>query len=409
MNTLLQTSFFMLLLVLTGSVTSNTVLAAGAAATEEEPEKGPHRGRMLRDGDFALELAIFETGVPPEYRVWVTNSGKPVTPEQVSLTVTLIRLGGVKDNIGFRAQDDFLRGDMEIYEPHSFEVVVKATYQGQTHNWHFENFEGRTRISADVAGAMGIQTDTAKSETLTERVPVIGQWVAPKSADRSISARFDGLITKVHVSEGQDIKRGDALLTVEANDSLTRYTIKAPIAGQVTELNAAEGEHTQGRVLARLLDSSALLAEVQVFPADAARIALGQQVNLAPVVGGEPVSGKVVSVRRSVSAAQATPVRVEADIPVSLPAGSFVQADIAVDHYTAPLAVKRQALQSFRDFTVVYAKVGDQYEVRMLELGREAGEWVEVLGGLQPGTEYVTENSYLIKADIEKSGASHDH
>jgi len=32
-----------------------------------------------------------------------------------------------------------------------------------------------------------------------------------------------------------------------------------------------------------------------------------------------------------------------------------------------------------------------------------------VLGGLKPGTAYVTENSYLIKADIEKAGASHDH
>jgi cobalt-zinc-cadmium efflux system membrane fusion protein len=34
---------------------------------------------------------------------------------------------------------------------------------------------------------------------------------------------------------------------------------------------------------------------------------------------------------------------------------------------------------------------------------------VEVVDGLAPGTEYVTDNSYLIKADIEKSGASHDH
>jgi cobalt-zinc-cadmium efflux system membrane fusion protein len=32
-----------------------------------------------------------------------------------------------------------------------------------------------------------------------------------------------------------------------------------------------------------------------------------------------------------------------------------------------------------------------------------------VLGGLKPGTPYVTEQSYLIRADIEKSGASHDH
>jgi len=54
-------------------------------------------------------------------------------------------------------------------------------------------------------------------------------------------------------------------------------------------------------------------------------------------------------------------------------------------------------------------KIGEEYEVRMLELGLQAGEWVEVLGGLTPGSEYVSENSYIIKADIEKSGASHDH
>jgi cobalt-zinc-cadmium efflux system membrane fusion protein len=71
--------------------------------------------------------------------------------------------------------------------------------------------------------------------------------------------------------------------------------------------------------------------------------------------------------------------------------------------------VKRKGLQSFRDFTVVYAQIGNEYEVRMLDLGRQSGEWIEVLGGLDPGTRYVTTNSYLIKADIEKSGASHDH
>jgi cobalt-zinc-cadmium efflux system membrane fusion protein len=53
--------------------------------------------------------------------------------------------------------------------------------------------------------------------------------------------------------------------------------------------------------------------------------------------------------------------------------------------------------------------VGDTYEVRMLELGVNDGEMVEVLNGLKPDTPYVSGNSFLIKADIEKSGASHDH
>jgi cobalt-zinc-cadmium efflux system membrane fusion protein len=45
----------------------------------------------------------------------------------------------------------------------------------------------------------------------------------------------------------------------------------------------------------------------------------------------------------------------------------------------------------------------------MLDLGASDGTWTEVLGGIEPDETYVTENSFLIKADIEKSGASHDH
>ena len=58
---------------------------------------------------------------------------------------------------------------------------------------------------------------------------------------------------------------------------------------------------------------------------------------------------------------------------------------------------------------MVFAQVEDTYEVRMLELGDRDGEYAEVLGGLKPATPYVSGNSFLIRSDIEKSGASHDH
>jgi cobalt-zinc-cadmium efflux system membrane fusion protein len=44
-----------------------------------------------------------------------------------------------------------------------------------------------------------------------------------------------------------------------------------------------------------------------------------------------------------------------------------------------------------------------------LELGRRSGGLVEVRKGLSAGERYVTENSFLIKADIGKAGAAHDH
>jgi cobalt-zinc-cadmium efflux system membrane fusion protein len=89
--------------------------------------------------------------------------------------------------------------------------------------------------------------------------------------------------------------------------------------------------------------------------------------------------------------------------------GLFLEGAVRIGETKVPLAVKRSGLQAFRDFTVVFEQVGETYEVRMLELGRQDDTFVEVLAGLKPGVKYVAGNSYLIKADIEKSGASHDH
>jgi Membrane-fusion protein len=385
-------------------------LAVETEIKEAEPEKGLHRGRLLKDGDFVLELAIFETGVPPEFRVWTMNDGKPVKPEDVSLVVTLTRLGNMVDTINFKPQADFLRGDMEIYEPHSFVVTIKADHQGKKHQWQYDNFEGRTLIEPAVANAMEIQTEIAGEATLIETIESFGKLVPQPDAERKISARFEGEITKVHARLGQTVKAGDKLITVNSNESLKSFTINSPINGVVINKAANSGEQTGGRILMSIVDTSNLTAELSVFPTDRQRVTEGAEVTLRINGHAPPLSGRVKAIDAQLNANQASTLRVEIDNSANaLSAGQFISGDIEVARYTVPLAVKRIGLQAFRDFTVVYAKVGDEYEVRMLELGREAGEWVEVLGGLNPGTEYVTENSFIIKADIEKSGASHDH
>jgi membrane fusion protein, heavy metal efflux system len=86
-----------------------------------------------------------------------------------------------------------------------------------------------------------------------------------------------------------------------------------------------------------------------------------------------------------------------------------LRGKVVVNAVTVPLAVRTEAIQPFRDFKVVFANFGQDYEVRMLELGRSSPEWTEVLSGIKPGTPYAAKGSFLIRADIEKSGASHDH
>jgi len=87
---------------------------AAAGAADEAQERGPNNGILLRDGDFVVELAIFETGVPPEYRAWATSEGRSLQPEDFDLEVRLTRLGNRVDDIGFRPQGNYLRGDTVI-------------------------------------------------------------------------------------------------------------------------------------------------------------------------------------------------------------------------------------------------------------------------------------------------------
>ena len=402
---------FLVCQVVLGAMFLPSIAAAASesGAQEAEPEQGPHRGRMLRDGDFAVELAIFETGVPPEFRVWVSDDGEPVSPDAVDLQVKLTRLGNVVDDIRFRAEGDYLRGDTVIYEPHSFVVTLIAQYQGKTYRWEYDNFEGRTLIGDGVAKAMGIATETAGSATLHQTIRVYGKLVYPPSAKRRIQARFDGVIKQMHVSLGDSVSKGQVLITVESNESLKTYPIQAPMAGVVSEQFASAGEQTAGRTLLEMTNTDTLLAELAIYPADRSKVNVGAPVTLSINGVDAPLSSTVNGSRAALRSDQARLFLAEINNNGLLSAGLFVSGDIEVDTVDVPLAVKRSGLQSFHDFTVVYAKVGEEYEVRMLELGREAGPWVEVLGGLEPGTEYVTENSYIIKADIEKSGASHDH
>jgi len=86
-----------------------------------------------------------------------------------------------------------------------------------------------------------------------------------------------------------------------------------------------------------------------------------------------------------------------------------VRAAIETRRSLVPLRVPLSALQQIFGWEVVFVRVGDIFEARPLELGRRDAAHVEVLSGLAVGDQIVVEQSFLIKADIEKSGAVHDH
>ena len=381
-----------------------------------ENERGPHRGKIFHDGDFAIELTIFEQGVPPQFRVYTYDDDKEVNPADVSLSIELHRLDGEVNHFSFTPQDDVLVGEGVVTEPHSFDVKMKATYQGKTHTWSFSSYEGRTEISDKSAKEAGVKTEKASSNTIAQYARLTGRITLNRNTTSQVRARFPGIVKTVNASWGQQVKKGHVLATIESNESLKTYKVVAPTNGVVLARNTNIGDVAKDEPLFTIADLSQVWAEFHVFPTDLNKVQQGQMTHVR-VFGGNGAQhekSNEAPIKMLLPTADPLSQTVLAIVPLSNKEGQWrpgmtIQGDVLVNEKKVPLAVKVSALQRFRDFTVVFAKVGETYEVRMLELGDNDGKFVEVLGGLKPNTEYVTENSFLIKADIEKSGASHGH
>jgi cobalt-zinc-cadmium efflux system membrane fusion protein len=373
--------------------------------------EGPHGGRWLGDGDFALEMTIFERGVPAEFRVYVFDEGEPVAPDEVELEVELSRFGGKLERFAFRPRGDHLAGIGIVGEPHSFDVTVRARHAGESREWSYESYEGRTTIASEMSGRAGVETALAGPGLLREQLTLYGTVEASPERRLHVTPRFPGVIRSVRVTLGDEVRAGETLAVVESNESLEVYAVAAPISGTVTERKANPGETAGKEPLFEIVDYSSVMAELTVFPGDHARLALGQRVRVRASTAEVEGAGEISSL---------TPVHHTA-IPTWLARvalengdgrwspGLFVTADVTIDETEVALSIPLGALQTFRDWDVVFLNAGEAYQAQPVELGRRNSETAEVLSGLAPGDRYVVTNSYLIKADIEKSGASHDH
>ena len=389
---------------------------AGSPAEHATPaagdfERGPHNGRLLRDGDFAIEMMVFEDGMPPEYRLYAYRDDKPVPPGEVQASVTIRRLDGETTTFRFRPEEDYLRSDATLAEPHSFDVAATAIHAGRRHQWTFPSYEGRTRIANAAARAAGIETAVAGPAEISETIDIVGRVELDPAASAEVGAKFPGPVMALYRSVGDRVTRGALLARVESSNSLQTYSIFSPIAGVVAQRNTNVGDVAGSEPLFVIADPSHTVATFPVFPRDLDRVRPGQSVQVRPLEGER---AQATTIRDFLPLADIQTQSVTARAALPNPGGLWrpgmaVRGTVTIARRSVPLAVRTEAIQQFRDFRVVFAKIGETYEVRMLELGHEGPEWTEVTGGLKPGTVYAARNSYVIKADVEKSGASHDH
>ncbi|MEX0615145.1 MAG: efflux RND transporter periplasmic adaptor subunit, partial [Methylophaga sp.] len=225
-----------------------------------------------------------------------------------------------------------------------------------------------------------------------------------------VYAPYPGIVEAVYVNTGDNVKKGQQLLTVRNQQTLKSYTVNSPASGEVTQRLVKSGDHSDIGSLMEISDFSRVWVDMSMFPQDIEQLQEGMVVTVIDLHGHQQASGKISYISPKMTGGHIARARAVIDNSDGYwRPGMHINAEVTVDIIAAELAVKRSALQSFRDMPVVFVRYGNSFEVRMVQLGRQDKTYVEVTGGLQPDTEYVTGNSYLLKAEVLKDGAAHAH
>ena len=383
----------------------------GEAAVPEY-ERGPHGGRMLRDGDFAVEVTIYEPDIPPQSRVYPFFKNKPIDPAQVKLTMELHRFGTRVDAFTYKKEDDYLVGSRIVEEPHSFDVKVSAEYQGKRSSWEYPSYEGRVKITDQAAASVDLKFEAAGPRRIRKLAEMTGRIVPDEDQMAKVSPRFPGLVLEANKKLGDKVTKGEVLAVIESSQSLTTYEITAPLSGIIIARDVTRGVAvTTDRPIYTIADLSTVWVDLNVRRADLCSLKVGREITVTEKHSGETATA-TISYLSPFGSQETQTLRAIATLPNEdgkWRTDLFVDAALVVEEREVPVAVRYDALQTFRDWEVVFMKYGEVYEIAILELGQRDGDWIEVVSGLEAGTTYVTENAFVVKADVMKSGASHDH
>jgi len=282
---------------------------------------------------------------------------------------------------------------------------------GDEHGGHDEHEEGKTEIAPDSAQTAGIQIEKSASANIANVIPLTGRIVINQNTQAHVRARFPGIVRSVKVNLGDAVEKGQVLAVIESNESLRDYNVTAPISGVVLERNTNLGDVANDEPLFTVADLSEVWAKFHIFPKDADMVVSGQRVRVHTLDEEKEDDAQIEMLFPTADALSQTLVAI---VPIANDKniwrpGMTVEGDVTISEKQVPLAVRASALQTMEDQTVVFIREGNSYEMKPVRTGISDGKYVQILSGLQPGQDYVSENSFIIKADILKSGAAHEH
>lgn len=291
-------------------------------------------------------------------------------------------------------------------------IDKKEDRQPNTHVEQDEHGADRILISDVKLAAAGAVFAEAAAATLSDTLSFNGVLRANQEAVVQVTPRFNGIVRAIRKRIGDAVVKDDQLASIESNQSLTAYDLKAPISGTVIDRQISLGEYASEQKPAFVVaDLSTIWVDLSIYRQDLKRVRIGDEVLIDPDDGAGDIRANISYLAPvGASETQTALARVVVANPDGrLRPGLFVTARLVLAKRSVPVAVRSGAIQTLENKTVVFVREGsDKLEARPVELGEADSHFVEIRAGLSAGERYVAENSFVVKAEMGKGEAEHD-
>lgn len=287
----------------------------------------------------------------------------------------------------------------------------------QQNKKHGDKHHDEDRIITLSPGAIKqnqIEVSAAKPHQIEQILPVFGKIVPVQNKQIAIYPRFAGVIKSLPYQLGDQVKRGSILATIESNNSLQNYTVKAPFSGTLIKQYVSVGKLVKTeQAIYELVDLSSVWVKLFIYRKDASHVSKGDKIyvnlennnaskiesriNYISPVGNEHT--------QSIIARATLSNRPQRWIP-----GLYVDAQVVVQTQKVSVAVSRGAIQNLDGKVVVFVETKpNTFSPEAVKIGLRGDHFVQILSGVKPGMRYVSKNSFILKAELEKSRAEHSH
>jgi len=288
-------------------------------------------------------------------------------------------------------------------------AFISPAYAGPGHDHGESAFAGGSGpathfdLTDQQMNNLGIQSAKVEFLPIAQAVDMLAFTELLPEKKASISPRFGGKIIDIAVKVGQEVKKGQRLVTLEpVSVGNSNVVLSAPMGGFVLNLRAGVGEIVDaGGDILEIGDASQMLVRGVAYETpDIQILKVGQKAKLhLDIAPDRHIEGKIQRINRvidpesrtfSIFALIDTP---KGDIQPGLQGTMeiFTAADAPV------MAVPKRAVLGELGSYFVYVIKGQEVEKRDVTVGVKRGHHIEIKSGLFPNESVVTNGNYQLQ------------